>query len=162
MAIDYITLNDLVEEAVAIILADTAGGGTNDWCQTNYSADLKIYNGLDKSLQPSEHDAPYIVIYREGQQLGEAMGMWHYRLGFEVGISDNETTVTGRVTKQVGEQQVEILTHMIYDLLRNEMPCNANVDEMLMEVDSGTYPLFTAMMIITFNIPKPIGSALGL
>jgi len=163
MAIDFITLSELRNEAVDIILNDIAAGGSNDFCQTEYSKDLFIFNGLDLQKQPTQDDAPYVVVFGQDESAGEAVATYRYRLGFEVGVEDDRnTTPDPRVLKQTGEEKVEELAHLIYDALRQNMPCNANVDDMELAIDPTGYPLFVAAMAIGFNIPKPIGSAVTL
>lgn len=163
MAIDFITLTELVNEAVDIILNDTAAGGSNDFCQTEYGKDLYIFSGLDLLKQPTEDDSPYVVVFRDDESVGEAVANYRYRLGFEVAVTDDrETTPDPRILKQLGEEKVEELAHLIYDVLRREMPCNANVDDMELSIDSSSYPMFVAGMVLGFNIPKPIGTSVPL
>lgn len=157
MAIDFITLTELLDTAVDIILNDTT---ISSFCTTEYGQDLFIFSGLDLQNQPGETDAPYVVIFREDENLGEAVGTWRYRLGFEVAVNDDRNSNPDpRILKQLGEEKVEQLAHLIYDALREGMPCNANVDDMDLVVDSTGYPLFTAAMILGFNIPNPIGTS---
>jgi len=157
MAVDFITLTDLVNESVNIILNDT---DISTFCTTNYGDDIYIYNGMDLSNLPGEGNTPYVIIFKDAERIGESVANYRYELGFQVTIEDdNVDSSTPRVEKQLGEERVEELTLLIYDALRREMPCNGNVDDAEIMIDNSQHPLYTGMMVIGFNIPKPIGSS---
>lgn len=157
MAINFITLTDLVNAAVTIILNDSA---ISSFCTTNYGQELYIYNGMDLANLPGEDNTPYVIIFKDAERIGEAVSNYRYELGFQVTIEDdNVDTSVARVEKQLGEERVEQLTLLIYDALRREMPCNGNVDDADIMIDNSQHPLYTGMMVIGFNIPKPIGSS---
>jgi len=157
MAIDFITLTNLVDSSVSIILNDAS---ISSFCTTNYGQDIFIYNGMDLSNLPGEGNTPYVIIFKDAERIGEAVSNYRYELGFQVTIFDeNIDSTTTRVEKQLGEERVEQLTLLIYDALRRDMPCNGNVDDADIMIDSSQHPLYTGMMVIGFNIPKPIGSS---
>jgi len=163
MAVDFITLDELVDECVTLIGNSTP---INDFCQNNYTKSIMIFKSLDQYKLPEESDAPYVAILKDDMNAGEATNVWTYQLGFDVAVNDTtETTDTvgnSSVVETLGEKRVEELSNLIYDEIRQNISCNANVDEMRIVLDDTQYPLYTAVMVLRFNIPKPIGAVLGL
>lgn len=163
MAVDYITMDQIVDECITILANSTA---VETFCQTNYTKSLLIFKSLDQYKLPKESDAPYVVLLKDDMDAGEAVNTWKYQLGFEIGINDTtETSSTvgnSTVIEIEGEKRVEELTNIIYDEIRQNIPCNANVDEMRMVLDDTQFPLYISIMVLRFNIPKPIGAVIGL
>ncbi len=163
MAVDYITLDELVEQCVTLIGNSTA---IENFCQTNYTKSILIFKSLDQYKLPKESDAPYVAILKDDMNAGEAVNQWTYQLGFDIAVNDTtETTSTvgnSSVIEILGEKRVEELSNLIYDEIRQNIPCNANVDEMRIVLDDTQYPLYTAIMVLRFNIPKPIGAVIGI
>jgi hypothetical protein len=163
MAVDYITLDQIVDECVTLIGNSTA---INDFCQTNYGKSILQFKSLDQYKLPTAEEAPYVAILKDDMDAGESVNTWKYQLGFEVGVKDinTETTTIGNssVVEVLGEKRVEELTNLIYDEIRQNIPCNANVDEMRMMLDDTQYPLYVSIMVLKFNIPQVIGAVIGI
>ena len=163
MAVDYITLDQLVDECITLIANSTA---INDFCQNNYSKSLFIFKSLDQYKLPEVSDAPYITVLKDDMDAGQSVNEWNYQLGFDIGLEDtteNSSTIgNSTVLEKNGERRVEELSNLIYDEIRQNIPCNANVDGMRMVLDDTQYPLYTSVMVLRFNIPQVIGSVIGI
>lgn len=163
MAVDYITLNAIVDEMITILGESTV---INDFLQTNYTKSLSIFKSIDQYKLPTEEDAPFAVLFKDGMDAGEQVNNWIYQIGIEIGLKDTsqiESTVGfAEVVETAGESKVEELSNKIYDELRTKIPCNANIDEMRMELDDTQYPLYISNLILRINIPQVIGSVVTL
>jgi hypothetical protein len=163
MAVDYITLDQLVDEIISIIGNSAA---VETFCQTNYSASLMMFKSVDHYKLPNEDECPFMAIMKDEFDAGESVATWRYQVGLEIGVNDTSTTNTtignSQVIEIVGETKVEELTNIIYDEIRQNIPCNGNVDGMTMLLDSSQHPLYTAVMVLQINVPQPIGGVVGL
>ena len=164
MAVDFIKLNDIVDE-ITTYLRDTAGVGAaiETFCQANYSSTITVFDQPDATDPPGETDAPYVSIYRNGLSMGEEVATWRYELELEIGVNDPSVdNNTANVYKQTGIRNLEELSYIIYDVVRTNIPCNANITEAELDLDETNHPLYLGYLKVIISVPQVIGSVIGL
>lgn len=164
MAVDYITLTQLIDEMITIV-RDTAGTGAaiETFTQAEYSATTKCFDHPDAYNAPGEGDVPFVAFYRNRHAMGESVSQWVYEIEAELGIvDDTQNTTDPNITKQNGMIKLEAYKDLVYDAIRQNIPCNANIDVSDWEPDGTTHPLYVGYLTFVINIPKVIGGVIGL
>lgn len=161
MSIDFITQSELIDEMIAILKADAPLAA---FIAAQYpTKSITYYDGPEGYTPPGEGNAPFVSFYREKVSAGESVSSWAIPLSVEVGVDDDRVTeVAADHFQQRGVRNVETYANLVYDAIRNGIPCNANIDAAEWEIDGTQYPLFLGYIILTINIPQVIGGVIGL
>ena len=156
MAVDFITLSELVDESISIIKADDA---INDYIRDEFYGELKIYDSVDVLNMPSIDDCPMIIFNKISHAMGEAQQSWIYTISAEFAIENEKISEStdGTVVTQDGVGNAEKLGYLIYDALRLGMPCNGNLDRVDMQLDTDSHPMYSGGLLMQFTILQPIG-----
>lgn len=164
MAVDYITMTQLIDSMIGII-RDTAGTGADieTFTQANYSKTTLCLDQPDTYQPPTEQEAPFVAFYRNRMGFGEAVSAWTYEIELELGIvNDTVDTATSNVVEQTGSRQLEEYKDLVYDAIRLNIPCNGNIDVATWEPEANTHPFYVGYLTFVISIPKVIGSVIGL
>ena len=161
MAIDFITQSELIDEMIAILKADAPLAA---FVAAQYPGDsITYFDGPEGYDPPGENEAPFVSFYREKVNGGEAVSTWSIPLSVECGLKDERVeTVAADNFRQTGVRNTETYANLIYDAIREGIPCNANIDDASWEIEGTSYPLFLGYTILTINIPQVIGGVIGL
>ena len=164
MAVDFITMSQLIDQMITII-RDTGGDGAaiETFCQSNYSTSVKVFDNPDGYELPGQDDCPFVCIYRNRMNFGESVNQWIYEIELEIAVNDPaKDTGTTNVVKQTGVRKLEELVNLVYDAVRLNIPCNGNIDGADLDIDETQHPLYIGYLTLRINVPQVIGSVIGL
>lgn len=159
MAVDFITMTQLVDHTITVLQADS---DIATFLTANSYGAISYYDNPDAFDPPGSDNVPFISIYRHNQGAGESVGEWSYVLEFEIGLVEGDRTTVSNVIKQTGIRKVEEFANTIYAALRDGMNCNVIVDVADMEWDETAHPLYIAYLGVTIRIPQLIGASISL
>lgn len=163
MSIDFITMDNIVDHIIDIIIDDAKGADIETHLQEKYTKSLHIYDNPEAYDMPGENEAPFMCIFRDEHSMGNAQDEWMYRIDVEVAVNDDsKDTTNSRVTKYLGVRNLATLVYLIYKALSDYLPCNADIDACNFEVDETQHPLYIGYVTFIIKIPQVIGARIGL
>jgi len=160
MAVDFITMTQIVDHIYGILSAST---DISDFLTVDNSyGSLTVYDNPNGFSPPSEAEAPFISIYRDKCTQGERVNEWIYKVELEIGLKDSATNTVGDKVEQTGLRKVEEFGNLVYAELRDNMNCNIEVSVADIEWDETSHPLYLAYYGLIIRVPQVIGAQINL
>lgn len=147
---------------LAAIRDAIAGSATiKAWTQANYSADHKVFVGIDRRNPPGESDCPFVVILPEHKKAGLSANVIQHEFYLCCAICD-ENTRTGlasNITEYSGVQNIETFRGLVLDAIDG-----ASFSGRITEIETGdepfdAFPILLQDMLITIKEETEFGDS---
>jgi hypothetical protein len=124
------------------------------WTQANYSADHKVYAGMDTRDPPDENDCPYMALYPIRKLLGQHQREKHHEIEVVCCIHDTTTRAHDGITNLIeykGVQNIESFRKLVETCIASVDIGNANLSLVTVDYEMiETFPFFMCGMV--FNV----------
>jgi len=132
------------------------------WTQANYTADHKVYVGMDTRKPPNKDDCPYVAIYPERKQIGQHQREKHHEIEVVCCIHDDTSRTHPGISNLIeytGVQNIESFRKLVETCIAGVDIGNATLS--LVSVDYEmieSFPFIMCGMIVDVWESVTIGS----
>lgn len=122
------------------------------WTQANYTADHKVYAGMDTRKPPKKDDCPYVCLYPVQKHVGQHSREKHQEIEVVCCIHDTTTRAHAGITnltEYTGVQNIESFRKLVETAIAGVDIGNATLSVIAVDYEMiETFPFFMCGMVL--------------